>query len=284
MCISALSPQDDSKPPYSYAQLIVQAITLATDKQLTLNGIYNHITKNYPYYRTADKGWQVSPSVRGRSLTRLLQNNVYFWWWPFSFSPVAELDPSQPVVEPLLHQSGAVAGGAGKRFVLEDRPVLGGQAHRAGLQETKAPGSPLLQDPTRTSLLQVSTGTFLTSYTQTVISHLLTLPEYTHWHVTVNLTGLSDPQECPSVSQSLGGSLRSLERRPDPRQPITRGLPGPPGAGHLLGSCPDLHHSDPAQTGSHPGSTLCTKHTRYEPLPLSPSLLSDWLPLSDSEV
>lgn len=53
------SPQDDSKPPYSYAQLIVQAITMAQDKQLTLNGIYTHITKNYPYYRTADKGWQV---------------------------------------------------------------------------------------------------------------------------------------------------------------------------------------------------------------------------------
>uniref|UniRef100_A0A8C1LDW5 Forkhead box K2 n=1 Tax=Cyprinus carpio TaxID=7962 RepID=A0A8C1LDW5_CYPCA len=52
------SPKDDSKPPYSYAQLIVQAITLAQDKQLTLNGIYTHITKNYPYYRTADKGWQ----------------------------------------------------------------------------------------------------------------------------------------------------------------------------------------------------------------------------------
>lgn len=52
--------QDDSKPPYSYAQLIVQAITMAPDRQLTLNGIYTHITKNYPYYRTADKGWQVS--------------------------------------------------------------------------------------------------------------------------------------------------------------------------------------------------------------------------------
>ena len=54
------SPKDESKPPYSYAQLIVQAITSAPDKQLTLSGIYAYITKNYPYYRTADKGWQVS--------------------------------------------------------------------------------------------------------------------------------------------------------------------------------------------------------------------------------
>lgn len=146
------APQDDSKPPYSYAQLIVQAITLATDKQLTLNGIYNHITKNYPYYRTADKGWQVGPglaSVCHDALRSSIINLSVF------FLSAAELDPSQPVVEPLLHQSGAVAGGAGQRFLLEDRPVLGGQAHRAGLQETKAPGRPLLQDPSRTPLLQV---------------------------------------------------------------------------------------------------------------------------------
>ena len=53
-------PRDESKPPFSYAQLIVQAISSALDKQLTLAQIYAYITKNYPYYRTADKGWQVN--------------------------------------------------------------------------------------------------------------------------------------------------------------------------------------------------------------------------------
>ena len=52
--------KEEGKPPFSYAQLIVQAITSAVDKQLTLSGIYAYITKNYPFYRTADKGWQVT--------------------------------------------------------------------------------------------------------------------------------------------------------------------------------------------------------------------------------
>ncbi|XP_035985606.1 forkhead box protein K1-like [Fundulus heteroclitus] len=70
------SPKDESKPPYSYAQLIVQAISSAPDRQLTLSGIYAHITKHYPYYRTADKGWQVQSSLT--VLRRLYPNRRYF--------------------------------------------------------------------------------------------------------------------------------------------------------------------------------------------------------------
>lgn len=48
------------KPPYSFAQLIVQALASQPTRRLTLSGIYQFISQNYPYYRLEDKGWQNS--------------------------------------------------------------------------------------------------------------------------------------------------------------------------------------------------------------------------------
>lgn len=59
------------KPPYSYAQLIVQAISSSQTKKLTLAGIYNYISQKYPFYKPESKGWQ-------NSIRHNLSLNQYF--------------------------------------------------------------------------------------------------------------------------------------------------------------------------------------------------------------
>lgn len=57
----SLTSNEHIKPPYSYAQMITQAIIDTEEEKLNLSGIYKYIQKNYSYYRQQiGGGWQVS--------------------------------------------------------------------------------------------------------------------------------------------------------------------------------------------------------------------------------
>lgn len=54
----------ESKPPYSYANLITFAINSSPKKKMTLSEIYQWICDKFPYYKEAGNGWKVYGIVR----------------------------------------------------------------------------------------------------------------------------------------------------------------------------------------------------------------------------
>lgn len=53
----------ESKPPYSYANLITFAINSSPKKKMTLSEIYQWICDHFPYYKDAGNGWKVGTVI-----------------------------------------------------------------------------------------------------------------------------------------------------------------------------------------------------------------------------
>ena len=91
-------PKGAVKPPYSYAQLIVQALLAPQDRRQTLSGIYNFISEKYPFYKLEEKGWKVECNWSVPDIHLVVSRS--------------ELHSPQPLSEPVLHEGPQREGGA----------------------------------------------------------------------------------------------------------------------------------------------------------------------------
>lgn len=112
----------------------MQAISSAQDRQLTLSGIYAHITKHYPYYRTADKGWQVRSALA--AWTKLLPQNEK------RFKTHGEGDGGVVMATRSVSETGCAPGVRG-------RPALRSSGTRMGPSHGPAPPRPRHTAPSR---------------------------------------------------------------------------------------------------------------------------------------
>jgi len=61
--LTAAALRVNSKPPYSYTNLITAAINSCPTRKMALSDIYRWISNRFPYYRHAAPGWKVRQTV-----------------------------------------------------------------------------------------------------------------------------------------------------------------------------------------------------------------------------
>jgi forkhead protein FKH len=76
----SLDANKDVKPPFSYAQIIGQAIVSAPDEQISLNDIYEYMRKHFAFYRWSNEKWPVS-LLLWRQQQQLASSRLPFHWW-----------------------------------------------------------------------------------------------------------------------------------------------------------------------------------------------------------